>query len=86
MFRRKPTKIGYKILPIKQNGKMVGEGFVQIARRCDIEFGETELAIVDGPSLRCGATFDSDWGEVIECIKDRSYVAVWVPEGYCITV
>ncbi len=84
MFRAKQSRLirGQKEEAIKRNGVMIGEGFMQIARRCDIELGDTELAIVDGPSLRCGATFDSDWGEVIECIKDRSYVAVWVPEGY----
>ncbi len=82
MFRKKPTKTGYKILPIKRNGVMVGESFIRIGQRCSSEFGESELAIVNGPSLRCGATFDADWREVLECIKDRSYVAVWVPEGY----
>ena len=71
MFRKKPTKIGYKILPIKRNGVMVGESFIRIGQRCSSEFGESELAIVDGPSLRGGATFDSDWREVLECIKVR---------------
>lgn len=82
MFRKKPTKTGYKILPIKQNGVMVGDSIVKVWETCWDNFRVAELTIVNGPTLRSGATFDSDWEEVLECIKDRSYVAVWVPEGY----
>lgn len=84
MFRKKrvPTKTGYKIMPIKENGKIIVSAY-QVWNVLLSDYGLDRLQFFLGPTILFKSGSNKVNHQILEKhVSEHDYVAIWVPEDY----